>query len=288
MAISQKKFVIRIAGIILRADSDVPIDRFNDIGFYKDFVVESPGRCHCRLNVNIKLPPNTFVTDQAFSPRGNWKLSAMGNKRVLEIGPPVKRGPPDNLSIFNYDYTKGDVYHASPTEIFRGFLDQFLIINLLSRNNGFLLHSSGVAIHGDGLCFIGRSGAGKSTLLRLFRDEVETECLLNDDKLALRKARGRWHVFGTPWHGEFPVASQKGARLKALFFIKQSKHNYLTKLSASDALSRLVSQALIPLWDKEASARVVDSFNSLIKDMPSFEFGFLPDKSAVEFLKKAL
>ncbi len=283
-----RSVAIRVADIVISLDSSIDIERFRDIGFYKDFIVKTPSRCQCRLDVKIQPPPVLSGRSHIFNPLGNWQLFRRRGRNVIEIGPSPKNGIPENLTIFNSAYTKGISYQKTPTEVFRGFLSQFLIINLLSRRGGFLLHSAGVVSEGKGLCFIGRSGAGKSTLLRLFRPEVEREHLLNDDKLAIRFHRGRWRVFGTPWHGEFPVASPVGGDLKALFFIKQSKHNYLTKLSSGDTIRRLVEQALIPLWDEEASSRVLGHFESLIADTPSFELGFLPDKSAIELIKNAV
>lgn len=285
---ADKSFAVRIADIVIRVDSTVGIDHFNDIGFYRNFMIRPGSGAHCRLKVVIAPPPHISAVTRPFSPRGNWQLSRSKDKNILQIGPPPKRGDSENLTIFNSGYTVGRVYQKSATEVFQGFLDQFLIINLLSKRRGFLLHSSGVVLEGKGACFIGQSGAGKSTLLRLFRDEVAEKHLLNDDKLALRRQGRRWRVFGTPWHGEFPVASQSGADLKALFFIKQSKRNYLSRLSTGDALRRLVAQAIIPLWDEEASAKVIDSFASLLDEIPSFELGFLPDKRVLKLIKKAL
>ena len=180
------------------------------------------------------------------------------------------------------------MYQKTVFELFRRFIDQFLLINLLSRRDGFLLHASGVICEEKGLCFIGPSGAGKSTILRLFSKVVRKEDLLNDDRLALRKRDGRWRVHGTPYHGEFRAASPVSADLAALFFIRQAKHNYVRPLSAGEVCRELMVQTLIPLWDKTASERVIELFGSLLTGVRAYELGFLPDASVIDLIKKTV
>jgi ATPase subunit of ABC transporter with duplicated ATPase domains len=180
------------------------------------------------------------------------------------------------------------MYQKNVFELFRRFIDQFLVINLLSRRSGFLLHASGVVWKGKGICFVGPSGAGKSTLLNLFSGEIDRKSLLNDDRLALRRYGKRWRVFGTPWYGESRVSSSAGAPLSTLFFIRHSEHNYVRKLSPGEVCRQLMVQAMIPLWDADAMSRVLGTFQDLIENIPAFELGFLPDKSAVELIKKTI
>ena len=112
--------------------------------------------------------------------------------------------------------------------------------------------------------------------------------LLNDDRLALRRCEKKWRVFGTPWHGELPFTSPASADLTALFFINQSKHNYVRRLSPGDVCGRLSVFSILPVWDAEATSSVLATFQSLIKDIPAYELGFLPDKSAIELIKKTV
>jgi energy-coupling factor transporter ATP-binding protein EcfA2 len=195
---------------------------------------------------------------------------------------------PDNVVVFNNDYSEGVMYQKSVFELFRRFIDQFLIINLLSRKDGFLLHASAAIWGGKGLCFVGPSGAGKSTLLDLFGKEVPRASLLNDDKVALRRIGDVWRVFGTPWYGESRVSSSACADLSALFFIRHAKQNYVRRLPAGEVCRQLMVQALLPVWDEASTSRVLGAFQSLIGDIPAYELGFLPDKSAVELVKNTV
>jgi hypothetical protein len=278
---------IKIADFIIRVDSAVGFRQFNDFGFYKHFVVSNGIPYDCRLKHRIGLPPDLAPDNNPFYTQ-NWQLAASGDNRVLRVGPPPRKGKADNVVVFGEDYKKGAMYQKSVIELFRRFIDQFLIINLLSRNRGFLLHASGVVWQEKGICFAGPSGAGKSTLLNLFRDEVSREALLNDDRLALRNYGNRWRVFGTPWYGESRVSSANAADLSAIFFIRHSKRNYIRKLSASQICPQLMVLGLLPLWDKSATSAVLATFGNLIQNIPAFELGFLPGKGAVDLIKKTL
>lgn len=284
----KKSLSIKIAGIVIKVESAIDFKRFDDLGFYRDFITAKSADPHCLLDHKIAPPPDLEPAGSSFSPLNAWQLFKTGHKNVLRVGPSPRNGKPENITVFGDDYAKGEMYQSGVGELFRGFIDQFLIINLLSRNNGFLLHASGVVWEGKGLCFSGPSGAGKSTLLNMFKEEVKREHLLNDDRLALRMRGNKWRVFGTPWYGESRVSSSNEAPLSALFFIRHSEHNYARKLAASEIPGRLMAQALIPLWDGEAVSRVLGTFQDLISNIPVFEMGFVPDKSAIEMAKKAI
>ncbi len=278
---------LKIADIVIRVDSAIEMERFNDFGFYKDFIVSDGSSCHCRLTHEVGPPPELALGKDLFFTQ-NWQLAKAGEDNVLCVGPKPKKGKADNVIVFDSGYKKAAMYQKSVIELFRRFIDQFLIINLLSRNQGFLLHASGVVWKGKGICFAGPSGAGKSTLLDLFKDEVARECLLNDDRLALRNYGNSWRVFGTPWYGESRVSSSNSANLSAIFFIRHSKHNYLKKISAAEICPQLMVLGLLPLWDANAVSRVLTVFQDFIQNIPAFELGFRPDKSALDFIKKAV
>jgi hypothetical protein len=278
---------LNIAGIKVRIKSSTAMARFNDFGFYKDFIVKDSSCFDCRLLHRIGVAPE-FAGERDLFQTQNWQLLSVGKKKVLRVGPGTQRNKPDNIVVFERGYREGIIYQKSVFELFRRFIDQFLIINLLSQNKGFLLHSSGVIWKQKGICFTGLSGTGKSTLLNLFKNEVAADCLLNDDRCALRNYGTRWRVFGTPWYGESRVSSSRGADLSAVFFIRHSKRNYVRRLSASQICLSLMVLGLLPLWDYRATARVLATFQNLIQNVPAFELGFVPGKGVVDLIKKTL
>ena len=276
-----------IADIIIRTDSAVAMQRFHDFGFYRDFVIKDNSSYHCRLDHRLGTAPGPGRWRDLFSTQ-NWQLAGVGDTKVLCVGPGSAKAKPDNVVVFNRDYSAGVMYQKSVIELFRRFIDQFLVINLLSKNKGFLLHASSVVWKQKGICFTGISGKGKSTLLNLFKDEVAAECLLNDDRCALRNYGNRWRVFGTPWYGESRVSSSNAADLSALFFIRHSKRNYIRKLSPPEICSQLMVLSLLPLWDQAATSAVLSTFQNLIRNVPAYEFGFVPGKAAIDLIKKTV
>ncbi|MEW6676250.1 MAG: hypothetical protein AB1348_09690 [Nitrospirota bacterium] len=153
---------------------------------------------------------------------------------------------------------------------------------------GFLLHSAGLIYDDKGICFVGGSGAGKSTLIKLLSGEVKEKDLLSDDRLAIRRYRNKWFVYGTPWYGEVPIASKGRGELKAIFFIQHSPRNYLRRVSYTEGLPQLIKNSFMPFWDKSAMLNVLDTFERILVEIPCFEMGFLQDKKIAVLIKSVI
>ena len=274
---------LSVAGLDIRVATAVPFERFNDAAFYRDFFVEHKRRPDCRLEQRVGAVPVFPATGPVFSTQ-NWQLFPSHSRTVLSVGPLPKRGRPDNLAVFEDGYACGIIYQKSVFELFRRFIDQFILMNLLAGKGGFLLHASGLVYRGKGICFTGPSGAGKSTMLDLFKGKPPAGALLNDDRLALRPVRGRWTVFGTPWYGESRVSSSASAPLTAIFFIRHAAQNSLRRMSARDVCSRMPVLGLLPLWDARATQEVLAAFDALLAAVPVYDLGFVPDDRVLDLI----
>ncbi|MBI5873375.1 MAG: hypothetical protein HZB36_04440 [Candidatus Omnitrophica bacterium] len=277
-----------IAGFIIRVDSEVDFKHFRDLRKLSGFVSEKNAACDCRLYLKAGLPRLRTRKNNVFNPAGNWKISSTDKGFIVEVGTPYRNGEYDEVIVFNSDFTQGQVYKKNIIELSRYFLDQFLLINLLGRHSGFLLHACGLSWNGNGLVFCGQSGAGKSTLLRLFSSVVGQKDLLNDDRIAVRRYGKSWRIFGTPWHGEFPVVSSSSAPFRALYFIKHSKKNYLKALSTEEICRALFQHSLLPYWDEDSIKMVLDNFKRLAIEIPAYELGVVPDKRIIGFITSRL
>ena len=71
----------------------------------------------------------------------------------------------------------------------------FLMINLLGKGRGVLVHSCGIDVNGDGYLFAGNSTNGKSTLAELWKDHGK---ILNDDRIVIRFWDGQFWMYSTP------------------------------------------------------------------------------------------
>lgn len=277
-----------IAGLLIRVDSEINLNRFKDLDKFADFRSEKNRHFDCRLFLKSGRPPLPRKKKHIFNPADNWKVFKTAKGFVVEVGVPDKMGDINEVIVLNADYSKGRVYRKNIFELSRYFLDQFLMINLLSRRKGFILHAAGLIWEDKGLVFSGRSGAGKSTLLKLFDNDGTARALLNDDRIAVKKCGGEWRIYGTPWHGDLPMVSSASAPLKAIYFIIQSPKNYIRHLSAGQMLNALFQHSLLPYWDEEGMKSVLDTFKLVTQEIPAYELGVVPNKRIVKFVTSRL
>ncbi len=162
-------------------------------------------------------------------------------------------------------------------------LDQLLLMVHLAYRDGVLVHAAGIDLDGRGLIFPGCSGAGKSTLTRLFADSGEGN-LLSDERVALRLTDAKWQVFGTPWAGTEGIGRNGCAPLTGMFFLKHDTQNRIRKITAENALERLLPILSIPWYDTEVMASIIASAKRLTSKVPAYELSFKPDRSAVDFV----
>jgi len=164
-------------------------------------------------------------------------------------------------------------------------LDQLLLMYVLARNGGAILHAAGVEILGKGYIFPGRSGAGKSTLARQLNDAARGE-VLSDDRVAVRKIGNDFSMFGTPWPGEAGAALNKAAPLSGIFFISQGTENRIRDLNRQEALERLLPVTSIPWYDREVMIEILDLCDDLSSYVPAYELCFRPDGEVVHVLEE--
>ncbi len=125
-------------------------------------------------------------------------------------------------------------------------LDQLLLMHLLSRREGAIIHAAGLALQGRGYIFPGKSGAGKSTLSRLLLGSEQVE-MLSDDRVVARKIKGRFEVFGTPWAGDAGIAENKNFPLSGIFFIHHAGENTIKAVEPKTAIRKADAGDFHPL-----------------------------------------
>ena len=124
-----------------------------------------------------------------------------------------------------------------------------LVTPFLPAHGAFLVHAAAVAAAGKGAgsaekaaLFLARDEGGKTTAARLAAGSanysaggpVRTRAvIIGDDQILLRRGRGRYWVYGTPWNliSSGPV----GAPLGGIFLLEKGRHFRLVPLKAYDA-----------------------------------------------------
>lgn len=235
--------------------------------------------------------PPVHLGAKIFESEGVWRLYRNGGKQVVVLQAPGPAAPPYRLAIFEPDFLSGDIYlgdgkidPATPPYPLTYPLDELLMVNLLARGRGVLLHAFGVAEGGRASIFAGVSGAGKSTLATLWQQQPGVT-LLSDDRVVVRWREGRFWAYGTPWCGDARAASPQGVPLERIFVLRQAGENQALPLAPLDAASRLLVRSFPTFWDAEGMAFTVDFLGRLVQTVPCYELGFLPQPSVVEYVR---
>jgi hypothetical protein len=166
-------------------------------------------------------------------------------------------------------------------------LDELILMHLLAGGLGAEVHGCGLSVGRDGVLFVGQSGAGKTTTARLWEREPDTR-VLSDDRIILREQEGELRMYGTPWHGEARLAAAEWAPLRALWFLRHGPENRAAPLTAADAVARLMTCSFFPFYHPDALAFTLEFFDRLTRRVPCRELTFVPDGSAVTFVRERL
>ena len=221
-----------------------------------------------------------------------WQLCRVDETYFFRFSAPVFGATPYKIASFNQDFDCGEVrYHrpffssGEPLEPLEYPLDQLLMVNLLARGRGALVHGCGaVDSVGNGHLFVGQSGAGKTTIARIL-DSAGGMTILSDDRIILRKLDGTMWMYGTPWHGEARFASPARAPLAGIYFLARGPKNELVLQKSSKAVGRLFACSFPLFYDPKALEFTLSFLDDVAKTAPCYELRFVPDEKVVNFLK---
>ena len=166
-------------------------------------------------------------------------------------------------------------------------LDQILLMHVLARHEGALVHAAGASIGGKALMFAGRSGAGKSTLSRLLDGRPGLE-LLSDDRIAVRKVGGTFTAYGTPWPGDQGAALNEKAELCGICFLRHAGTNRIEPLTPGEAIERLLPVTSVPWYDRDAVSGALPFLDDLLAHVPAFDLHFTPGAGVAELAEDLL
>jgi hypothetical protein len=161
-------------------------------------------------------------------------------------------------------------------------LGQIFMICLLSQYRGIMVHASGIDDNGRGYLFAGHSGHGKSTLCSLWEGSAR---ILTDDRIILRRTDEGFLMYPTPWPGSYSSVTARPTILEKIFFVSHGEENSLVRKKLFDANCDLLTRSFPPLWDAEGMKFTMDFISDLIERVPCFDMAFVPDKSAIDYLR---
>lgn len=238
---------------------------------------------------------NPYVAfHKVFDSGGVWQLFRGGDTLVFELRSPIFGAAPYTTAVFSSDFTTGIVYLRR--DCFTGAraiyplqypLDELLITNWLALGRGVEMHACAV-VDADGLgyLFAGHSGAGKTTTARLWRRKRGVS-VLSDDRVILRKAGDHIRMYGTPWHGDEPLASPDSAPLHRGFFLRHARENELTRVTGAQAVMELFSRSFPPFFSATGLDFTLSLLTDISKVVSFFALGFVPDQAVPDFVLAA-
>lgn len=145
---------------------------------------------------------------------------------------------------------------------------------------GLPLHASLVEKDGFGVVFLGPSGMGKSTQAKLWEKYLGADFLIGD-RPGLRKTDGKWLGFGMPWDGKDWIHRQVSVPVRALVWLAQAKENRISAMNPVEAMTVMLKQAMMPVWDDMAMNGATALMGALAQELPMYHLRCLPDEAAV-------
>ena len=265
-------------------------DAFESGGKDRDDEFTSDIQAEIKLRVHVDAFPEIKREEKIFDSESTWSLYRSQKKYFLYDRSLELDSLPGKLLILKPDFKSGEIFirnggasqYLCPDPL--GYpLNQILMIILLSRNKGALLHACGIYDRGSGYLFLGHSGHGKSTIAKIWFDNKSI--VLNDDRIIIREKNGAVWIYGTPWHGEYKECSLKGLPINKMFFLRHGGKNSIIPIKGTDAVSRLLTRSFPPLWDKKGMDYTLGLFDRIANKLPCYELDFLPDKRIIDFVR---
>ncbi len=292
---------ITIGGLVIRLEGPVLEDitlSFDDS--YGPFLGNEEGRA---IPVTDRLVlqwvegelPDLSAAEVVFDSGVLWSAARRADRWALVLHDPVSGRKPFLVASISPTWQAGEL--VVRPDVFRREretynplmypLDEMLVIHLLSRGTGLLFHACGLDVDGQGLLFVGVSGAGKSTTARLWRAQPDV-AFLSDDRVVVRRWQDGFWACGTPWSGDAGVASSRGVPLRHIFLLRHGQRNELRDLSRAEAAAQIMRCVFPTYWDRAGMEFSLEFLAGLIQAIPCHELHFIPDGSAVGFVRQMM
>lgn len=174
-----------------------------------------------------------------------------------------------------------------PPEVFTG--QPWLMLALwgyLTHRNGLFLHGACCEIAGKRMLLLGAPQVGKSTLARLIVDAGGAS--LTDEYPFVTHQDGVFAAHATPWPGVVGDYQALSAPLDGIFFLRHARSNELERLDPAEASRRLFANNRFFTWSPSSVAVGVELIDLLARQVPVYDFGFVPTPEAVEPLVAVL
>ena len=289
---------LSIADLTVRISSRDPSLHLTVTGAAERFLVADASSPDVQIETSWETRSGAAAAEERgvkrFDSGAVWQLYERADDFHFTFSSPRFPSGPYKTATFDKQFTRGSVelsrecFEASqPIYPLEYPLDELLMQCLLGGGRGVELHSCGLTdVDGSGLLFVGQSGAGKSTTGGLWQRTPGVR-VLSDDRIVVRQDGARYFMYGTPWHGDARLAQAARAPLERVFVLLQGRANSITELSPATAAAELFARSFPAFYDPAALAFTIRFLGELSEAVPCVMLTFVPDTSAVEFVRRA-
>lgn len=283
----------QIADITIKVYTDFPLTNDTFAEKFDNFRTEDVGGD----NVTIGLISGVPALSELKLGKEVYRIPpwAVYKQRDSWVYMMISEDPADNepqaMAIVNHDYSRINVFRSRDNfswinlHSLTSFIsDQIFLAPILAERQACLLHSSGIAINGKGLIFVGHSDAGKSTMLKMLRGYGEILC---DDRNIIRRWPEGFRIHGTWSHGELPDVSPASAPLRAILYLEQAKTNELIPIDDKrERLGKFLSHVVKALVTEDWWDKTLDLAGKVSAEVPAYRLKFDKSGAVAETLKQ--
>ena len=94
-------------------------------------------------------------------------------------------------------------------------------------------------------------------------------------------------MYGTPWHGDAGISSPQSAAVTNIYFLEQYQGNEILPLAPGFAAAELFARSFVPRHCAMGLEFALGFIERVAREIPCNIFRFLPEQSAVEFIRHA-
>jgi hypothetical protein len=281
---------MQIGGVRFNIESSFPVWQKTlegyDRSFFNNDIPDDPTMDLTFVVVDDPMPDIGSLTPLAYE-SGFWPLYRQGETYHMVFRHFDHRRAVWAASFNNHSRRIRISLHKDAEKDFHPhsahFLYQTMLIFALATRRSGIVHGAGAGIGGKGFIFTGHADSGKSTLTSLLAQFNGTEPI-SDERVVIRPSGQIFSVFGTPWYSDAKIAANLSFPLTAILHIHHGRENSIIPCPPERALRQLLPQIMIPWYDPQTAALLLDVSGDIVETIPAYDLYFRPDRSAVESL----
>lgn len=197
-------------------------------------------------------------------------------------------------SFINKEKTIGTIYVTGSAPDDTEALEQFsyticlairdLFFVFMQKHDRIAVHSASIIYNDKAYVFSASSGVGKTTHTNLWKKLYDIE-FLDGDVAALFKENDTIYAYGLPWCGTSKLFQNKKVPLGGIFFLSQSCHNAVHKLTLFEAILRLSARCFTPTWTPELADKNIKIAETIASQTLCAIVACLPNEEAAKTVK---